>query len=228
MAWRARRKGGEVKAEVWAELDWRVRGCERSVLPVADSARFRRRMRVQGNGPRASRLRASGVKAVHEQCAGDATRRGDPVGAYAGVPAVFLQHTRVSSGGLACEQENPEVRGGVGIANQSGLIGFFHKSTTSSNSYLSLIAEQDHDTSKKLLNPYRASSDPFTETSSPWQSRLLSPRVTVRNIPPAIFHPLQFPDKLLHHPRNLVTVELFSSSILFAMKIHFPLVLLHN
>jgi hypothetical protein len=34
------------------------------------------------------------------------------------VPTVFLQHTRVSRGGLAHEQENPEVHGGVGTANQ--------------------------------------------------------------------------------------------------------------
>jgi hypothetical protein len=66
---------------------------------------------------------------------------GAPAGGYAGVPTVFLQHTRVSSGGLAREQEDLEVRGG---------------------------------------------------------------------------------------PRNLVTVELFSSLILFATGIHFPPVLLHN
>jgi hypothetical protein len=36
------------------------------------------------------------------------------------------------------------------------------------------------------------------------------------------------PGKLLHHPRNLVTVEHFSSSILFTTGIHFPLILLHN
>jgi hypothetical protein len=54
------------------------------------------------------------------------------------------------------------------------------------------------------------------------------PRVTVRNIPPAILHPLQSPGKLLRHPQNLVTVELFLSPILFATGIHFPPVLLHN
>jgi hypothetical protein len=40
---------------------------------------------------------------------------------------------------LSCEPENPEVRGRDGIANQSGPIGFFHESTTSSSSYLSPI-----------------------------------------------------------------------------------------
>jgi hypothetical protein len=50
----------------------------------------------------------------------------------------------------------------------------------------------------------------------------------VRNTPPAILHPLQFPGKLLGHPQNLVTVELFSSPILFATEIHIPPVLLHN
>jgi hypothetical protein len=91
---------------------------------------------VQGNGPRASRLRASGVRAVQEQCAGDAIGHGDPAGGYTGVPTVFLQHTGVSSGALAHEQENPEIHEGVGIANQSGPIGFFLESTTSNSSYL--------------------------------------------------------------------------------------------
>jgi hypothetical protein len=90
-----------------------------SVLPVAGSARFRRRVRVQGNGPRASRLRASDVSAVPEQCAGDATRRSGPAGGYASVPAVFQWHTCVSRGSSAREQEDPEVREGVGIANHS-------------------------------------------------------------------------------------------------------------
>jgi hypothetical protein len=36
------------------------------------------------------------------------------------------------------------------------------------------------------------------------------------------------PGKLLHHPRNLVTVEHFSPLILFTAGIHFPPVLLHN
>jgi hypothetical protein len=58
-----------------------------------------------------------------------------------------------SRGGSAPEPENPEVRGGVGIANQSGSIVSSHKFTTSSSSYSSSIAEQDHNTSKKLLDP---------------------------------------------------------------------------
>jgi hypothetical protein len=50
----------------------------------------------------------------------------------------------------------------------------------------------------------------------------------MRNTPPAILHPLQFPNKLLRHPRNLVTIELFSLLILFVAGIHFLPVLLHN
>jgi hypothetical protein len=41
------------------------------------------------------------VRAVQEQRAGDATKRGGPAGGYAGVPAVFQQHTRVNKGGSA-------------------------------------------------------------------------------------------------------------------------------
>jgi hypothetical protein len=148
---------------------------------------------VQGNRSRASRLRASGVRAVQEQCAGDTTGHGDPAGGYAGVPTVFLQHTRVSSGGLAREQENPEVREGIGIANQSGPTSFFLESTTSSSSYPSLIVRARPRHLEEAREPsYRASSDPFARTSLPWQSRLSSPRITVRNISLAIFHPLQF------------------------------------
>jgi hypothetical protein len=95
---------------------------------------------MQGNRPRTSKLRASGVRAVREQCAGEATGRSGPAGSYAGVPAVFQWHTCVSRGGSAREQENPEVHGGVSLANQSGSIVSSHKSTTSSSSYPLLIA----------------------------------------------------------------------------------------
>jgi hypothetical protein len=186
---------------------------------------------MQGNRSRASKLRAGGVRVIQEQRAGDATKRGGPAGGYASVPTMFLQHTRMSSGGfgLAREQENPEVRRGVGIVNQSGPIGFFCESTTSSCSYPSPIVRARPQHLKKAREPsYRASSDPFAETSSLWQSRLSSPRVTMRNIPPVILHPLQSPGELLRHPRNLITVEHFSSPILFVMEIHFPPVLLHN
>jgi hypothetical protein len=100
----------------------------------------------------------------------------------------------VDRGSSTREQEDLEVREGVGIATQFGPIGFSHKFTTSSNSYSSSIVRARPQHIKKAREPsYRASSDPFAETSSPWQSRLSSPRVTVRNIPPAILHPLQFP-----------------------------------
>jgi hypothetical protein len=36
-----------------------------------------------------SRLRANGVRAVQEQRAGDATKRGGPAGGYADVPAML-------------------------------------------------------------------------------------------------------------------------------------------
>jgi hypothetical protein len=96
---------------------------------------------MQGNRPRACRLGAVGVGAEQKRSIGDAIRRGGPAGSYASVPAVSQRHTRVSSGGLACEQENPEVRKGVSIANQSGSIVSSQGSTTSNSSYLSLIAQ---------------------------------------------------------------------------------------
>jgi hypothetical protein len=136
----------------------------------------------------------------------------------------------VSRGDSVHEQEDPEVREGVGIANQSGPIDFSHKSTMSSSSYSSPIVQaRPQHTSRKLLDPpIEPLRSLYVETSSPWQSRLPSPQVTMRDIPPAILHPLQSPGKLLRHPRNLITVEHFSSPILFATGIHFPPVLLHN
>jgi hypothetical protein len=163
---------------------------------------------VQGNRPRASGLRANGVRAVQEHRAGDATKRGGPAGGYAGVPAVFQRHTRVSRGGSAREQENLEVRGGVDIANQSGSIILSHGPRHPATPIPRRSPEQDHNTSRKLLDSFiEPLRSLYIETSLPWQSRLPPPQVTVRNIPPAIFHPLQSPDKLLRHPRNLVTIE---------------------
>jgi hypothetical protein len=229
----ARRAGGKAaKRRRRSERIWTSASADasESVLPVAGSARFRRRVRVQGNGPRASRLRASGVRAVQEQCTGDATRRGDfGRSSYVGVPAVFQRHTCVSRGSSAREQKNPEVRGGVGIANQSGFIVSSPGSATSSSSYPSPIVRARPRHLEEAREPsYRASSDPFARTSLPWQSRLPSPQVTVRNIPPVILHPLQSPGELLRHPRNLVTVEHFLLPILFIAGIHFPPVLLYH
>jgi hypothetical protein len=93
--------------EVRAELNWRVHECERKCLPVADSARFRRRVRVQDNRPRASRLKASGVRVEQKWRTGDAIRRGDPTEGYASVPAVFQWHLCVSRGSSTREQEDP-------------------------------------------------------------------------------------------------------------------------
>jgi hypothetical protein len=62
-------------------------------------------------------------------------------------------HTCVSRGSSAREQENPEVREGVGIANQSGPTGFFHESTTSSSSYPSPIVRARPQHLKKTSEP---------------------------------------------------------------------------
>jgi hypothetical protein len=70
---------------------------------------------------------------------GAAPRRGGTAGNCAGMPDVFLQCMCVSRGSSTHEQENPEVRGEVGIANQSGSIVFSHESATFSSSYSSPI-----------------------------------------------------------------------------------------
>jgi hypothetical protein len=68
------------------------------------------------------------------------------------VPTVFLQHTRVSSGGLVREQEDLEVRGGVGIANQSGSIILSFGPRHPATSFPRQSSEQNHNTSRKLLD----------------------------------------------------------------------------
>jgi hypothetical protein len=134
---------------------------------VAGSARFHRRVRVQGNRPRTSRLKASGVRARREQRVRNATRRSGPAGGYASVPIVFLQHTRVSSGGSAREQENFEVRAGVGIATQSGSIVSSQGPTTSSSSYPSLITQPTTVTTDHREENPSGHSPP---TAIPWQA----------------------------------------------------------
>jgi hypothetical protein len=100
---------------------------------------------------------------------------------------------------------------------------------TSSNSYSSSsLSKTTTPRGSSWITPIEPLRSLYIQTSSPWQSQPPSPQVTVRNTPLAILRPLQFPGKLLRHPRNLVTVEHFSSSILFATGIHFPPVLLHN
>jgi hypothetical protein len=111
------------------------------------------------------------VGAEQEQRVGDATRRDGPAGCYAGVPAVFQQHTCLNRGGSTREQEDPKVHEGISIANQSGSIVFSHKSTTSSSSYPLLITRARPQHLKKAPRPsHRTSSNPFAETSPPWQA----------------------------------------------------------
>jgi hypothetical protein len=86
------------------------------------------------------------------------------------VPTVFLQHTRVSRGGLVHEQKDPKVRGGVGIANPSSSIVLSYGPRHPATPFPRRSSEQDHNTSKKLLDPPIESLRSLnTGTSSPWQ-----------------------------------------------------------
>jgi hypothetical protein len=88
-----------------SKQEQRDAGSTRDVGLTANSVRFRRRVRMQGNRPCACRLGAVGVGAEQKRRTGDATKCGGPAGGYAGMPDVFLQHTRVSSGGLAVSRK---------------------------------------------------------------------------------------------------------------------------
>jgi hypothetical protein len=173
--------------------------------------------------------RGGGSQACRARRSLDATKHGSPARSCAGVPAVFQWHTCVSREGLACEQMDP---------------GGSRRSCPSEPIRLCRFVPGVHDIQQLLFlvdrrarprhleearePSYRASSDPFARTSSPWQSRLSSPRITVRNNSSVILHPLQFPGKLLRHPRNLVIIELILSPILFIAGNHFPPFFLHN
>jgi hypothetical protein len=191
-----------------------------NVLPAAGSVCFCRRVRRQGNRPRASRLGASGAGAEWEWRTGAAAWRGGPAGGCSGMPAVLLEHARVSRGGSAHEQEDPAVRVGAGIANKPGSIISYP---------LPIAQARPQHLEEALGPPHRASSTPpYAGTSPPWQNRSPPPRVTAGSIPPAILHALQPPGKLLRHPRNLATVELLSPPFLFAVGNHPPPVSLPN
>jgi hypothetical protein len=91
------------------------------------------------------------------------------------------------------------------------------------------LFKQDHNTPQRnSWTPIEPLRSLYDGTSSPWQSRLSLPRIIVRNTSPIILRPLQFSSKLLRHPRDLITVDLILSPILFIAGIHFLPVLLHN
>jgi hypothetical protein len=72
---------------------------------AADSVRFRRRVRMQGNRPRACRLGAVGVGAEQKRRIRGVTKHGSPAGSYAGVPTVFQWHTCVGRKTLRFAEE---------------------------------------------------------------------------------------------------------------------------
>jgi hypothetical protein len=165
---------------------------------TAGSICFRRLVRKQSNRPRACQLGAVGAGAEQKRRTGGAIKRGNPTGSCAGVPAVFQWHTCVSRGSSTREQENPEVRGGDGIASRSGSIVSSHGPR--------------HPT---VLTP-RGSLNRYHHESP--RRLLLRPSSTHYN------HSRQTPSSSTEsrHRRAF----LFADPI--AMGLHFPLVLLHN
>jgi hypothetical protein len=139
----ARRAGGKAaKRRRRSERIWTSTfvDASESVPPVADSARFCRRVRMQSNGPRASKLEADGVEAEWERrpCewlrkyAGSArsgavrSRRVSSCASRGVRSAMLWHHMCVGRGSSTREQENPRVRGEVGIANPFGSIVSSH------------------------------------------------------------------------------------------------------
>jgi hypothetical protein len=71
---------------------------------LEQSARWNRNRR-RTDGRLSSFPQAVDAGAEQKWRTGNATKRGDPAGGYAGVPTEFLQHTRVSNGGLAVSRK---------------------------------------------------------------------------------------------------------------------------
>jgi hypothetical protein len=193
---------------------------------MAGSIHFHGRVRKQGNRPRACRLGAVGVGAEQKRRTEDAIRRGGPAGSYAGVPAVSQRHARVSSGGLVHEQENSGVRGEVGIANPSSSIILLHGPRHPATPFL---LRSPSKTTTPRRNSWTLPSSLF---GSLRQNIVAMAKLTIIAMNEEYLSghssPTAIPDKLLRHPRNLVTVEYFSSPILFSAEIHFPPILLYN
>jgi hypothetical protein len=168
----ARRAGGKAaKRRRRSERIWTSTSADasESVPPVADSARFCRRVRMQSNGPRASKLEAYGVEVERERrpCkwlrkyAGSArtgavrSRRVSSCASRGVRSAMLWHHMCVGRGSSTREQENPRVRGEVGIANPFGSIVSSQRSTTSSSSYSSSIVRARPQHLRKAHEPSR-------------------------------------------------------------------------
>jgi hypothetical protein len=122
---------------------------------------------MQNNRPRASKFEADGVEAERERrpCewlrkyassarTGAVRSRRVSSCASRGVRSAMLWHRMcVGSGSSTREQEDLEVRGGIGIANQSGSVVSSQGSTTPSNSYLSSIVRARPQHLKKAREP---------------------------------------------------------------------------
>jgi hypothetical protein len=161
-------RGNTAKRRRRSERIWTSTSADasESVLPVADSARSRRHVRMQGNRLRASRLRARDAGAKE---------------------------------GLAHEQVDP---------------GGSRRSWPSEPIRLYRLVPKVHDVQQFLPSLI---AQPTAITTNHRGDYLFGHSL-----------PTTIPGKLLHHPRNLITVKYFSSSILFIVGIHFPPVLLHN
>jgi hypothetical protein len=118
------------------------------------------RKRSTGGGGRPIRMRRSRRKGwqSYTLCEREwrtvaAARHDGPASNCTGMPDMFLQCICVSRGSSTREQEDLEVRERIGIANQSGTIISSHGSRCPAALTLHRLSEQDHDTSRKLVNP---------------------------------------------------------------------------
>jgi hypothetical protein len=154
-------------SEVRADFDWHVRGCERE---CSTGGRL-------GSIPQASaraRQQATREQVESQWCesrTGTTRKRWNP--AWRSYRRLRGCADRVSAAHareqwrLSREQENPEVRGGVGIANQSGSIVSSQGSTTSNSSYPSLIAQL---TTVTTGHREKYFSGHLSPTTIPWQA----------------------------------------------------------
>jgi hypothetical protein len=136
----------------------------------------------------------------------------------------------VDRGSSNREQEDLEVRGGIGIANQSGSDVSSQESMTPSNSYSSSIAEQDHESPRRLLvqpssthyNHSRQTTSSSTESRHRRAFLFADPIATGLHFPFVLLHnqgyPKVCPDslKLLNADDSFAGISSLSSCSLFS------------
>jgi hypothetical protein len=205
--WRPSRRRQRAKSGGTADCSWRVWKWPSASRPRSS----RRRRSAYGTTSRKEKLWSEGGSRTGQARRNlEATKHDSPAGSSTSVPAVFLWHTCVSRRSSTREQENPRVRGEVGMANPFGSIVLLHGPRHPTTPFPRRSSEQDLDTSRKLENPLiELFSSPILFTAG-----IHFPRVLLHNQG----YPKVCPDllNLLNAGNSLAGISSLTSCYLFS------------